>query len=149
MLDSSAIGKKIHELRVISNYSQDQIAEILYVTRQAVSRWELGQTLPSIDNLIELSKLFNVSFEEILCMNDEAVIDNNNIFAGHNRAFIVKSIINGKIEVDLAKVFYQFSDEERMQILSALKSKKLQTNIKCLKVRLTPTELDYLLGGEN
>ncbi|MDD3383862.1 MAG: helix-turn-helix transcriptional regulator [Bacilli bacterium] len=148
MLDSSAIGKKIHELRLMNKYNQDQIAEMLYVTRQAVSRWELGQTLPSIDNLIELSKMFNVSFEEILCMNDEAVIDSHNIFAGHNRSFVIKSIINGKIDVDLAKVFYQFSDEERMQILSALKNKKLQTDIKCLKVKLTPTELDYLLGGE-
>ena len=64
MLDFQAIGAKIHMLRIKHEYKQEYLADLLYVSRQAVSRWELGQTLPSIDNLVQLCKLFNTSFEE-------------------------------------------------------------------------------------
>jgi len=85
MLDFQAVGKQIHNLRVNNGYSQDGLAEILYVTRQAVSRWELGQTLPSVDNLAELCKLFHVSFEEILCMGQPSDFEADDLFKGHSR----------------------------------------------------------------
>ncbi len=146
MLDINAIGKKIHDLRINANYNQDQIADALYVSRQAVSRWELGQTLPSVDNLIELCKLFRISFEEILCLDEPILIDPDNIFQGHDRAFIIQNIISGKIEVDLSTVFYQFSDMERMTILKHIKNNHLKTDINSLWYRLTPTEMSYLGG---
>jgi transcriptional regulator with XRE-family HTH domain len=144
MLDSYVIGNKIRDLRVENHFNQDQIAELLYVSRQAVSRWELGLTLPSVDNLIELSRLFHLSFEEILCMDEDVKIDESNIFIGHDRGFIVRSIIEGKLAVDLPEVFYQFSRPERMQILKALKEKKVRSHLSRLWVRLTPEEQKYL-----
>ena len=65
MLDCIAVGKKIQEYRIKNKYHQDQLAELLYVSRQAVSRWELGQAVPTIDNLITLTRLFGVSFEDL------------------------------------------------------------------------------------
>lgn len=124
MLNCIAVGKKIHDCRVKSNYSQDNIAELLFVSRQAVSRWETGQAMPTIDNLIELSKLFMVSFEELLCLEETRAFDPQNLFCGHNREFIVRRICNGELEVDLPEVFWQFSPEERMQVLSSMKRKK-------------------------
>ena len=56
MLDFQAVGEQIHKLRVRNGYSQDGLAEVLYVTRQAVSRWELGQTLPSVDRPLSSTK---------------------------------------------------------------------------------------------
>lgn len=46
MLDFQAVGENIHNLRVQKDFSQDEMAELLFVSRQAISRWELGQTLP-------------------------------------------------------------------------------------------------------
>jgi len=56
----------IHELRTRNGLSQDALAEKVFVTRQAVSRWENGETVPNTDTLKLLSKLFNVSINTIL-----------------------------------------------------------------------------------
>lgn len=56
----------IRTLRTEKGLSQDELAEKLYVTRQAVSRWETGETTPNIDTLKLLSKLFDVSINTLL-----------------------------------------------------------------------------------
>ena len=56
----------IFELRTKNGLSQDELAEKVFVTRQAVSRWEKGETVPSTETLKLLSKLFNVSINTLL-----------------------------------------------------------------------------------
>lgn len=56
----------IFELRTKSGLSQDELAEKLFVTRQAVSRWETGETTPNTEALKLLSKLFDVSINTLL-----------------------------------------------------------------------------------
>ena len=56
----------LYELRTKKGLSQDELAEKLFVTRQAVSRWENGETVPSIDTLKLLSGLYNVSINTLL-----------------------------------------------------------------------------------
>ena len=56
----------IYELRTKNGLSQDELAEKLFVTRQAVSRWENGDTVPNTETLKLLSKLFNVSINTLL-----------------------------------------------------------------------------------
>ena len=56
----------IFELRNKVGLSQDELAEKVYVTRQAVSRWENGETTPNTDTLKLLSKLFDVSINTLL-----------------------------------------------------------------------------------
>ncbi|MBQ9715024.1 MAG: helix-turn-helix domain-containing protein [Clostridia bacterium] len=56
----------ILQLRTKHNMSQDELAEKVYVTRQAVSRWENGDTIPNTETLKLLSKLFNVSINTLL-----------------------------------------------------------------------------------
>ena len=56
----------ILELRTKKGLSQDELAEKTYVTRQAVSRWENGETIPNIETLKLLSKLFDVSINTLL-----------------------------------------------------------------------------------
>ncbi len=59
-------GQIIKQLREKKNLSQDQLAESLMVTRQAVSRWETGATVPNTDTLKLLSKEFDVSINTLL-----------------------------------------------------------------------------------
>ena len=54
------------ELRTKNGLSQDDVAEKVFVTRQAVSRWENGETVPNTETLKLLSKLFNVSINTLL-----------------------------------------------------------------------------------
>lgn len=56
----------ILELRTKNGFSQDELAEKIHVTRQAVSRWENGETIPNIETLKLLSKLFDVSINTLL-----------------------------------------------------------------------------------
>lgn len=56
----------IYELRTKNGLSQDELAEKLFVTRQAVSRWETGETVPSTETLKLLSQLFDVSINTLL-----------------------------------------------------------------------------------
>ena len=56
----------LYELRTKSGLSQDELAEKVFVTRQAVSRWENGETVPSTETLKLLSKVFNVSINTLL-----------------------------------------------------------------------------------
>ena len=56
----------ILELRTKAGLSQDELAEKVYVTRQAVSRWENGETTPNTETLKLLSQLFNVSINTLL-----------------------------------------------------------------------------------
>ena len=56
----------IFELRTKRGLSQEELAEKVFVTRQAVSRWETGETIPNIDTLKLLSKLFDVSINTLL-----------------------------------------------------------------------------------
>lgn len=80
----------ILELRTKKGLSQDELAEKLYVTRQAVSRWENGETIPNTETLKLLSKFFDVSINTLLgtprklicqcCgmpLDDDAIISRN------------------------------------------------------------------------
>ena len=54
------------DLRKNAGYSQNQVADKLHVTRQAVSRWERGETVPEVGTLQALSRLFGVSINTLL-----------------------------------------------------------------------------------
>ena len=59
-------GEKLQELRKKKGLTQEELAEALYVSRTAVSKWELGRGYPNIDSLKEISKFFSVSIDELL-----------------------------------------------------------------------------------
>ena len=65
----------IYELRTKNRLSQEELAEKVFVTRQAVSRWETGETTPNIDTLKLLSKLFDVSINTLLGSPRELVCE--------------------------------------------------------------------------
>lgn len=60
------LGKQIHELRKKQNLSQEQLAEKVGVARQTISKWELGETAPDINQAQLLSQIFDVSIDELL-----------------------------------------------------------------------------------
>lgn len=59
-------GEKLQKLRRESSLSQEKLAEQLHVSRQAVSRRELGTAAPDVDNIVRLSKFFQVSLEYLM-----------------------------------------------------------------------------------
>src|SRR5690554_154612 len=144
MIDFNEVGLKIAKYRKEQDLTQDDLADHLYVSRQLVSKWENGTGVPSIDVLLELSKLFKTSFEDLLCLNEDNFIDSNDIFKGRSRMFVIQSITREELNVNLPDVFYQFSPIERMMVLKAVKSGELKVNMMELYPKLTPGEQRYL-----
>ena len=60
------IKDKILELRKANEMTQQQLAEKLIVTPQAVSRWEKGETEPDADTMIKIAEIFNVSYDYLI-----------------------------------------------------------------------------------
>jgi lactoylglutathione lyase len=73
-----SIGVKIQEYRIKNGLSQELLADKLGVTRQSVSKWEVGQTLPEVDKIIAMSKLFSVSTDKLLAINENLFSKPNN-----------------------------------------------------------------------
>jgi len=55
------LNEKIHRLRKGKGLSQEELASQLTVSRQAISKWELGESVPDTENVVQLSKIFGVS----------------------------------------------------------------------------------------
>ena len=66
------IADKLIELRKKNGLSQEQLAEKLGLSRQAVSKWERAEASPDTDNLICLSKIYNISLDELLSTDESA-----------------------------------------------------------------------------
>lgn len=60
------LGEKLSKLRKENNYTQEQLADILSVSRQAISKWESNITYPETDKLIRMSELFHCSLDYLL-----------------------------------------------------------------------------------
>ena len=69
-------NEKLMELRKREGLSQEELGYKLNVTRQTVSKWELGQTTPEMDKLLEISKLFNLSVDDLI--NDSELENKTN-----------------------------------------------------------------------
>ena len=65
-MDAYKTGQFIKQLRTEHNWSQYQLADLVPITRQAVSKWERGVSLPDSSTLLILAKIFDVSVDELL-----------------------------------------------------------------------------------
>lgn len=87
------LGNKLSRLRKENNYTQEQLAEILGVSRQSISKWESDISYPETDKLIHLSNLFGCSLDYLLKENDESndYYFNRNVINGNN---FFRNIVN-------------------------------------------------------
>ena len=69
------LGDNIKALRKQKGISQEELASRIHVVRQTISKWELGQSKPDTDKLIEISKLLNVDLNQLI--DDDATICDN------------------------------------------------------------------------
>lgn len=74
-------AKQLIHLRAIKGISQEELASLMNVTRQAVSKWETGQALPDSEKIIRLSEVFGVTTDYLLKGTENDPMD---IYAQHN-----------------------------------------------------------------
>ena len=84
-------GERIKKLRKQKTLTQEQLAKRLWVTKSIISAYESGSKYPSLDMLIKLSQIFNVSTDYLLGINKKQYIDISNL--NENQIEIIKKII--------------------------------------------------------
>ena len=72
------IGEQIQNIRIEKGLTQERLAEMLEVSRQSVSKWELGQAVPDVDKIIRIRELFDVSTDINLMRNTDEKQKNKN-----------------------------------------------------------------------
>lgn len=79
-------SERVKDYRKNKKISQEQLANMMGITRQSVSKWELGQAYPDTEKLIELSKLIGITVDELLKSSDkentETISDDSSINNG-------------------------------------------------------------------
>lgn len=63
-------NEKLQELRKSRSLTQEELAEALFVSRTAISKWESGRGYPNLDSLKEISRYFSVSIDELICSEE-------------------------------------------------------------------------------
>ena len=71
MIDNRKVGRRIAALRQRSGLTQQQLAAMMNVSHQAVSKWEGGQAMPDIQTLLELTRFFGLTVEQLVAADEE------------------------------------------------------------------------------
>ena len=79
------IGKKIAALRAAAHLSQEGLAEALSVSRQSISKWEMGEAMPQCEKIVQLAAFFHVSTDTLLC--DESAAKSSSAAARKGQYF--------------------------------------------------------------
>ena len=96
-------GKKIKKLRTDNGLTQDELAEKIYVTRTAISKWESGRGFPNIESLKAISKYFSVSLDELLSGEEIlAIAENDN----KQKERTLRDLIFGLLDCGMALLMF-------------------------------------------
>ena len=96
-------NEKLQELRKKKDLTQEELAEALYVSRTAISKWESGRGLPNIDSLKAIAKFFSVTIDELLSCEQVLNIaeDDNEQKESHMR-----DLVFGLLDLSVALLFF-------------------------------------------
>ena len=115
---NAEVANRLQQLRKAKGLSQEELANILGLSRQAISKWERAETSPDTDNLICLAKLYNISIDSLLS-TDESIEEIKERIAQERISEIDKDkeekFENDEIsEQDFEKsIFEDYTDEEK------------------------------------
>lgn len=112
-MEFNKIGEYLKTKRLELKMTQQEVAAYLNISCQSISKWENGQSLPSLEILARISILYQISIDEMLKENDDLTIWNNNAFywderMGQNSNYFYNKIVRPKTEklLDIKKGDY-------------------------------------------
>ena len=96
-------NEKIQELRKSKGLTQEELAEALYVSRTAISKWESGRGYPSIDSLKEIAKYFSVTIDELLSTDEVLTIAEKD---NKQKEMHFRSMLFGLLDISILMFFF-------------------------------------------
>ena len=110
-------ANRLYELRKKQGLSQEELAEKLGVSRQAVSKWERSEASPDTDNLIALAKIYDLTLDELIygekkeknTITEEDPVENTEDTKGESEDF-------ENVEIKPGKIFVESKDGDKVKI---------------------------------
>lgn len=125
---------KLKELRKQKGISQEQLAEKIHVSRQAITKWESGNGIPDIENLIAISSLFNESLDSLLS-EEKSLISKHEFLYESRTEYDLDSPKKIDLKIGAAhEVIIEKTKDEKIQVLAA--SNKLNYLAQQVKVKI-------------
>jgi len=147
MLNLEKIGKKITNRRKELHMTQNELAESLFVTHQAVSKWENGRSIPSIDIMYEMTIVLQISIDYLLDDSEISNDDYQTLLKQYPRESVIKKFLDSKnANEEIDQIFYLLTNSERQTILDLLISNKTSIQVERIWHILSPKERLYLLS---
>ena len=128
-------NEKLQELRIQKGLTQEELADMLYVSRTAISKWESGRGYPNIDSLKVISKFFGVTIDELLSGDELLTIAEED---NKQRETHIRDMIFGLLDCSMALLlflpFFGQNADGVIQEVSLLALTGIQPygNIRCL-----------------
>lgn len=97
------VGQKLKEQRLQQNETQESIAIKLGVSRQTISNWENGKTLPDIDSLIKLSQIYQLSIDELFDAATEPAVESTTESEAESISEPISESVPGSTSTSAAK----------------------------------------------
>ena len=95
--------EKLQELRKQKGLTQEELAEILFVSRTAISKWESGRGMPNIESLKAISKYFTVTLDDLLSSDDLLIIAEKD---HQQKELYIRDMIYGLLDCSVALLFW-------------------------------------------
>jgi len=147
MLNLEKIGQKITTQRKQMKLTQNELAETLFVTHQAVSKWENGKSIPSIEILYEMTKLFNISIDYLLDNSEIDPSDYESQFKNVSREVVISNFLKSdSCNEDINHIFYLLTKKERCLILNLIMRSQTTVTTEAIWPYLNDSERQFLLG---
>ena len=138
-------NEKLQELRKQKGFTQEELAEALYVSRTAISKWESGRGYPSIDSLKSIAKLFSVTLDELLSGDELLTIAEED---GRQKEKGIRDIVWGLLDFSVAVLFFlPFFAHRENGIIEEVSLLNLNTIVPHLKIVYLVLVLGIILSG--
>lgn len=130
------ISDKLMTLRKKYGYSQQELADMLSVSRQTISNWECGQGAPALDKAKELAVIYNISLDDLAGSNVEIIAKENT-----RDCHVLKMLVGKTVKVDCSDMDLILDGGSKMKVL--------EVNDEWIRVEYPRTKENSLFKKEN
>jgi len=156
MINLLKFGQIIASERLLQNMTQRQLAEILLVTPQAVSKWERGESFPDIETLvllcyeynIDVNYLLNECFDDLTLINEICIENIEECLRSFRRKEVIEKVINNELKpLKIDSIFYLLNIQERRLLIDKVLDGKIEIYLADFIILLSPPERIRFLDG--
>ena len=138
-------NEKLQELRKQKGITQEELAEALYVSRTAISKWESGRGYPNIDSLKAIAKFFHITIDELLSGDELLTLAEENT---KQRITYVRDLVFGLLDISAAMLlFLPFFGERSEGLVQGVSLPALTETATYLKISYYVLVVGMILWG--